>query len=155
MSLHLDLVNGFVFRREKLLAGLPGDGRPRQQAPHGGGDQSIPECDGSGIHDGHKTRQEGNPPCTCENSTTSSRAKRHSVNEQNPGLVIVQDLFLNETAREFGHVFFPAASSYGKDGTFMNSERHVQRIRQAIPPVGDSKPDWKIICELAGLFAFS
>jgi len=70
-------------------------------------------------------------------------------------LVIVQDLFLNETAREFGHVFLPAASSYEKDGTFMNSERRVQRIRQAIPPVGDSKPDWQIICELAGLFGFA
>jgi formate dehydrogenase major subunit len=69
-------------------------------------------------------------------------------------LVIVQDLFLNETAKEFGHVFFPASSSYEKDGTFMNSERRVQRIRQAIPTVGESKPDWRIICELAARMGF-
>jgi formate dehydrogenase major subunit len=64
-------------------------------------------------------------------------------------LLIVQDLFLNETAREFANVFFPACSSYEKDGTFMNSERRVQRVRQAIPVMGNSKPDWQIIDELA------
>ena len=64
-------------------------------------------------------------------------------------LVIVQDMFLNETAKRFGHVFFPAASSFEKDGTFMNAERRVQRIRKAVEPVGNSKPDWQIICDLA------
>jgi formate dehydrogenase major subunit len=64
-------------------------------------------------------------------------------------LVIVQDLFLNETARQFGSVFLPAASSFERDGTFMNAERRIQRIRKAIQPVGQSKPDWEIICALA------
>jgi formate dehydrogenase major subunit len=64
-------------------------------------------------------------------------------------LVIVQDLFLNETARQFGSVFLPATSSFERDGTFMNAERRVQRIRKAIAPVGQSKPDWEIICALA------
>ncbi len=64
-------------------------------------------------------------------------------------LVIVQDLFLNELARECGHVFLPACSSYEKDGTFMNAERRVQRVRAAIEPLGEAKPDWEIICELA------
>lgn len=64
-------------------------------------------------------------------------------------LVIVQDMFLNETAREFAHVFLPAASSFEKDGTFMNGERRVQRIRKAVSPRGNSKSDWEIICELA------
>lgn len=64
-------------------------------------------------------------------------------------LVIIQDLFLNETAREFGTVFFPAVSSFEKDGTFMNAERRVQRVRQAIPPHGQAKADWEIICLLA------
>ncbi len=64
-------------------------------------------------------------------------------------LVIVQDLFLNETARQFGSVFFPAASSFERDGTFMNAERRIQRIRKAIEPVGQSKPDWEIICAVA------
>lgn len=64
-------------------------------------------------------------------------------------LVIVQDLFLNETAREFAHVFFPACSSFEKDGTFMNAERRVSRVRKAIKPRGNSRSDWEIICDLA------
>lgn len=64
-------------------------------------------------------------------------------------LVIVQDMFLNETAREFGSVFLPVASSFEKDGTFMNSERRIQRVRKAIGPVGASRPDWEIVCDVA------
>ena len=64
-------------------------------------------------------------------------------------LVIIQDMFLNETAREFGSVFFPVASSFEKDGTFMNAERRVQRVRKVIEPRGSSKTDWEIVCDLA------
>ena len=63
--------------------------------------------------------------------------------------VIVQDLFFNEIARECATVFLPAASSFEKDGTFMNSERRVQRVRRAVPPPGGAKADWEIICEVA------
>ncbi|KZE25916.1 formate dehydrogenase subunit alpha [Crenobacter luteus] len=63
-------------------------------------------------------------------------------------LLIVQDLFLNRTAT-FGTVFFPAASVFEKDGTFMNSDRRVQRVRQVLPPPGDARPDWWIIQALA------
>jgi formate dehydrogenase major subunit len=63
--------------------------------------------------------------------------------------VIVQDMFMNELARECGSVFLPVASSFEKDGTFMNSERRVQRVRKAIEPPGQAKADWEIICELA------
>ncbi|WP_233633917.1 molybdopterin-dependent oxidoreductase [Burkholderia cenocepacia] len=64
-------------------------------------------------------------------------------------LVIVQDLFLNQTAETFGTVFLPAASSFEKDGTFMNSDRRVQRIRAVVPPPGEARPDWWIIEALA------
>ena len=64
-------------------------------------------------------------------------------------LIIIQDMFLNETARDFGSVFLPVVSSFEKDGTFMNAERRIQRVRKAIDPVGASKPDWEIICDLA------
>jgi formate dehydrogenase major subunit len=64
-------------------------------------------------------------------------------------LVIVQDLFLNETARHFANVFFPACSSFEKDGTFMNAERRVSRVRKAVEPRGNSRSDWEIICDLA------
>jgi len=63
--------------------------------------------------------------------------------------IVVQDMFLNETARQFGSVFLPAASSFERDGTFMNAERRIQRIRKAIDPVGLSKPDWEITCAVA------
>jgi formate dehydrogenase alpha subunit len=63
-------------------------------------------------------------------------------------LVVVQDLFPSRTA-QFAHVVLPAASFAEKDGTFVNSERRVQRIRKAIEPIGESKPDWQILCELS------
>jgi formate dehydrogenase major subunit len=63
--------------------------------------------------------------------------------------LVVQDMFLNQTARQFGHVFLPAASSFERDGTFMNSERRIQRIRKVIQPAGMSQPDWQIICTVA------
>jgi formate dehydrogenase major subunit len=63
--------------------------------------------------------------------------------------VIVQDMFLNKIAREWGNVFFPVASSFERDGTFMNSERRIQRVRKVIEAPGEAKADWEIICELA------
>ncbi|MFP5383020.1 MAG: formate dehydrogenase subunit alpha, partial [Gammaproteobacteria bacterium] len=67
----------------------------------------------------------------------------------NVDMVIVQDLFLNETARVCGTVFLPAASVFERDGTFMNSDRRVQRVRAAIPAPGDARPDWWIIQQIA------
>jgi formate dehydrogenase major subunit len=64
-------------------------------------------------------------------------------------LLVVQDMFLNETARSFAHVILPACSSFEKDGTFMNAERRIQRVRKAVEPVGHSRPDWEIICDVA------
>jgi len=63
-------------------------------------------------------------------------------------LLIVQDIFMTKTA-EFAHVVLPAASFAEKEGTFVNSERRVQLVRKAIEPIGKSKPDWVILCELA------
>ena len=63
--------------------------------------------------------------------------------------VIIQDLFLNETAREFGHVFLPAASPFEKDGTFMNAERRIQRVRKILEPAQGCKTDWEILCDVA------
>jgi len=91
---------------------------------------------------------------TNPNSSETARAL------QSLELLIVQDLFLTETAREFGSVFLPACSAFEKDGTFMNGERRIQRVRAALRPEGESKPDWQIIAEVARAmgargFAFS
>ena len=79
-----------------------------------------------------------------------SEANSHHAEEafEKAEFIICQDIFLTETA-QMADVVFPAASFAEKDGTFTNSERRVQRIRQAIEPVGDSKADWWIICEVA------
>jgi formate dehydrogenase alpha subunit len=61
---------------------------------------------------------------------------------------VVQDIFLSETA-SFAHVILPAASSVEKDGTFTNTERRVQRVRKVIEPIGNSRPDWWIVCQIA------
>ena len=61
-------------------------------------------------------------------------------------LVVVQDLFLNETAR-FAHVFLPGTSFLEKDGTFTNAERRINRVR----PVFASKvgmDEWEITCAI-------
>lgn len=64
-------------------------------------------------------------------------------------LLVVQDLFLTETARAFATVFLPAASSFEKDGTFTNSDRRIHRVRCVVPPPGQALPDWQIIQRLA------
>ncbi|MBS21596.1 MAG: formate dehydrogenase subunit alpha [Chloroflexi bacterium] len=63
-------------------------------------------------------------------------------------LLVVQDIFLHETA-QIADVVLPACSFAEKDGTFTNSERRVQRVREVVKPVGSSRPDWEIICDLA------
>jgi formate dehydrogenase major subunit len=55
--------------------------------------------------------------------------------------VIVQDLFLNETAR-YAHVFFPGSSFLEKDGTFVNAERRISRVRKVMAPLA-GKADWE------------
>ena len=62
--------------------------------------------------------------------------------------LVVQDIFMHETA-ELADVVLPAASFAEKEGTFTNSERRVQRVRQVIPPVGQSRADWEIVQEIA------
>ena len=67
---------------------------------------------------------------------------------QSLDLLVVQDIFLTETAK-LAHVILPASSFAEKEGTFTNTDRRIQRVRKAIEPVGESKPDWQIISELA------
>ena len=62
--------------------------------------------------------------------------------------MVVQDIFLSETAW-LADVVLPAAAFAEKDGTFTNTERRVQRVRQALLPPGEAKADWQIISDLA------
>ncbi len=62
--------------------------------------------------------------------------------------VVLQDSFLTETAK-FADVVLPSVVSSEDEGTFTNVERFVQRVRPAVPPLGEALPDWKIIQRLA------
>lgn len=62
--------------------------------------------------------------------------------------MVAQDLFLNESG-SYADVFLPSTSWAEKEGTFTNTDRRVQRVRQAIPPLGSSRPDWQIVCDVA------
>jgi formate dehydrogenase major subunit len=66
--------------------------------------------------------------------------------------VIVQDLFLNETAK-FAHVFLPGSSFLEKDGTFTNAERRVSRVRKVMPPLAGYE-DWQITCLLSNALGY-
>ncbi|WP_099302033.1 formate dehydrogenase subunit alpha [Bacillus sp. Marseille-P3800] len=61
---------------------------------------------------------------------------------------VVQDLFFTKTA-QYADVILPASPSLEKEGTFTNTERRFQRLYQVLEPLGDSKPDWVIIQEIA------
>ncbi|HIC91752.1 MAG TPA: formate dehydrogenase subunit alpha [Syntrophaceae bacterium] len=58
--------------------------------------------------------------------------------------LVVQDIFLTETGK-LAAIVLPSASFAEKDGTFTNTERRIQRVRQAFVPYEDAKLDWEII----------
>jgi formate dehydrogenase alpha subunit len=85
----------------------------------------------------------GEDPLTSEPNLTHAR---HALDALD--LLVSIDPFMNETAK-LAHVILPSASFAEKDGTFTNSDRRVQRVRQALPSVGQARPDWQIVCDLA------
>jgi formate dehydrogenase major subunit len=78
----------------------------------------------------------------------------HHVNAAMEALecVIVQDLFLNETAK-FAHVFLPGSSFLEKDGTFTNAERRVSRVRKVIEPLAGYQ-DWEVTMLLSNALGY-
>ena len=67
--------------------------------------------------------------------------------------LVVQDIFLTETA-QLADVVLPATSFAEKDGTFTSTERRVQRVRKAIDPPGDARPDWEIVADLSARLGY-
>jgi formate dehydrogenase major subunit len=66
--------------------------------------------------------------------------------------VVVQDLFLNETAK-YAHVFLPGSSFLEKDGTFTNAERRINRVRRVMAPLG-GLADWEATVALSNALGF-
>jgi formate dehydrogenase alpha subunit len=62
--------------------------------------------------------------------------------------LLVQEIFMTETAK-MADVVLPATCFAEKDGTFTNTERRVQRVRKAVDPPGEARPDWQIICDVS------
>ena len=84
-----------------------------------------------------------------ENPVLSDPDSNHVVEAlKNLEFLVVQEIFLSETA-ELADVVLPSASFAEKEGTFTATDRRVQLVRQAIEPLGECKPDWQIICQLA------
>jgi len=71
----------------------------------------------------------------------------------NLDFLVVQDIFLTETAA-LADVVLPSSCFAEKEGTFTNTERRVQRVRQALTPPGDAKSDWEIICGIASRMGY-
>ena len=67
--------------------------------------------------------------------------------------LVCQELFMSETAA-MAHVVLPACSYAEKDGTFTNTEGLVQSVRQAIDPIGESRPDWEVVSALSVLMGY-
>ena len=85
----------------------------------------------------------GENPVTSEPDTENIKDAMNSLD-----FLVVQDIFMSETA-QMADVVLPGCSYAEKDGTFANSERRIQRVRRAINPVGESKPDWLITSLIA------
>ncbi len=84
-----------------------------------------------------------------ENPMVSDPDLRHAEKAfKNMDFLVVQDIFLTETAK-MADVVLPSACFAEKEGTFSNTERRVQRVRKAVNPPGEAKDDWWITCEIA------
>jgi formate dehydrogenase major subunit len=66
--------------------------------------------------------------------------------------VVVQDLFLNETAK-YAHIFLPGSSFLEKDGTFTNAERRINRVRKVMPPLA-GLADWETTMALSNALGY-
>ena len=85
-----------------------------------------------------------------EMSLVDSNANHVQAAFQKLEFFVVQDIFFSETCR-FADVVLPGAPSLEKEGTFTSTERRIQRLYQVLEPVGQCRPDWRIICDVANL----
>jgi len=90
-----------------------------------------------------------------ENPMVSDPDLNHAEKSlKNLDFLVVQDIFLSETAR-MADVVLPSASFAEKDGTFTNTERKVQRVRKAVTAPGKAREDGVILCDLSKRFGYA
>jgi len=85
-----------------------------------------------------------------EMSLVDSNANHVSEALSKLDFMVVQEIFFSDTCR-YADVILPASPSLEKEGTFTSTERRIQRLYQVFEPLGDSRPDWKIIQGIANL----
>ena len=85
----------------------------------------------------------GEDPLTSDPNITEVRKAFESLE-----FLVVHEIYMSPTA-QMADVILPGASFAEKTGTFTNSERRVQLINKAIEPICSSRPDWKIVCDVA------
>jgi len=114
--------------------------------------QSLPDKPGLTVTNMMELAHEGKMKALYiigENPMVSDPDLNHAKTSfENLDLLVVQDIFLTETAK-IADIVLPSASFAEKDGTFVNTERKVQRVRKAVNPPGEAKADWKIISDIA------
>lgn len=87
--------------------------------------------------------------CMGENPVITDPNQNHTIAAlEKLDFLVVQDIFETETSY-YADVILPAASLFEKDGTVVNSDRRVLRLRQTIDAPGEARLDWKIITEIA------
>ena len=89
-----------------------------------------------------------------ENPAVSDPDTAHVEQALEKAFVVVQDLFLTETA-QFADVVFPSTAFAEKDGTFTNTERRVQRVRKVVPAKGECRDDWWTLRQLMNRIGYS
>jgi len=85
----------------------------------------------------------GEDPLTSEPNLNHARESLEHLD-----FIVCQDIFHNSTT-QMADVVLPSCSFAEKDGTFTNSDRRVQRVHKALQPIGQSRADWEIVCDLA------
>ncbi len=128
------------------------DQEKRKASEAAWGVNALPAKPGLTMGDMLSTKPEGGVKAMYimgENPIITDPDMRHTRQSlTNLEFLVVQDIFPTETA-VIADVILPAAAYAEKDGTFTNTERRVQRVRKAVEPPGEAKPDWEIITLLA------
>ncbi len=89
-----------------------------------------------------------------ENPVITDPNQHHTIEAlEKMEFIVMQDIFETETT-QYAHVILPAASLFEKDGTVVNSDRRVLRLRKAIDSPGEARQDWQIIIEIARRMGF-
>src|SRR5580658_4200 len=96
----------------------------------------------------HAGKLKGMYLCGEEMSIVDSNANYVSGALEKLEFFVVQDIFFSETCR-YADVVLPASPSLEKEGTFTSTERRIQRLYRVLDPLGDSRPDWEIIQDIA------